>query len=263
MRNPNTRRVGASLLAVVALALTGCGGDDDDSATDALTDAGDDDAADDGDGGGGDGGGASLDDIPDECRELMGDFLERIEPIVEDIDWENATLDDFDEIGAEFDEEMSAIEEEFGEIPEECENIDLEAGTEDSLRMITELAEDRAPGVVPFLEWQQGLMDDLGELSEGLSDISIPDISIPDISMPDISMPAIPDLSLPADAPQTCEDAIAYVEDLVAEHDSMMSMPIDELTAFSNAQLVISSECSLDDMTEFFNRSDIQDFLSG
>jgi hypothetical protein len=79
-----------------------------------------------------------------------------------------------------------------------------------------------------------------------------------DISIPDLSLPAMPE-----GTPETCEDAIAYVEDVIAEHDSMMSMPIEEMTAFSNASQVISTECSVEEVAEFFSRGDIQDFLSG
>lgn len=272
MRISKARRASVGMLAAAALVLAGCGSDDEEGAADTpeAATAADDEAADDeaaeptADDNADDNDDGEeqeindLDDLPDECVDLMGDFLERIEPIVEDVDWDSASMEDFEGIAEELEAEASEMEDD--EVAERCENFSF--ADDGGLAQLRELAEDRAPGVLGFLDWQEELM---AGFEEELADISIPDISMPDISIPDISIPdiTIPGVSFPEGTPATCEEAIAYVEEVMASADSMMDLPISELTQFSNAQLVISSDCSVNEMTDFFNRQDVQDFMSG
>ena len=51
-----------------------------------------------------------LDDIPQECRDLIGDFLREIEPLVSDIDWENATMADLERLGDVIEEPVSDMD---------------------------------------------------------------------------------------------------------------------------------------------------------
>jgi hypothetical protein len=278
-----TWRARMATLAVGALVLAACGGDDDDDAAPgadateeenadgaddegaATADAGDDNDGDDNDGD--DEGSVEVDDLgdlPDECVDALGEMLERIEPIVEDVDWENANLDELGSIGEEIEAEASEIGDD--ELEERCSQFAFEDGAD--MAAIKELAEDRAPGVLGYLTFIENMQEQFSEMTIpeiSVPDVSLPDISLPDVSIPDVSMPDIsmPDVSLPADAPQTCEDAIAFVEGLMEQADTMMDLPINDLTAFGTASTVISTECSLDEMSEFFNRPDVTQWMSG
>jgi hypothetical protein len=250
-------------LAVSALVLAACGGDDDDDAgADATaeqdTDGADDEAAataDEGDDGDDEGSVEvdDLSDLPDECVDALGDMLERLEPIVEDVDWENASLEELASIGEDIDAEAFDIGDE--ELEERCSQF---AFADDAdMDAIKELAEDRAPGVLGYLTFIENMQEEFADMT--VPDISMPDVSMPDVSMPDVSMP---ELSLPADAPQTCEEAIAYIEELMEQSESMMDLTMNDLTAFSTASSVVSTECSVDQMSEFFARPDVTEWMS-
>jgi hypothetical protein len=248
-------------LAVSGLALTACGGDDeegaDDTAPAADADAGAEATADGGDDGGtatADEGAAptdppatadegddedvvtvdDIDDIPQECIDQFGELMEQIEPIVEGIDWESATMADFESISTQLDE-ISEVDTDMGE----CERYDFEGGDAESLEWAIEIAEERAPGVVPYLQWISDLAADFSAgAGAGSGDAA-------------------------ADIPADCEGAIAYMEGLMDEFSSMSEISLAELTQIGNVTGVIGSECSLEQANEFFSRQDVQDFMSG
>jgi hypothetical protein len=268
-----TWRARMAALAVGALVLAACGGDDDDDAAPAAEATAEDDAdgaAEDGDqdnnnqddnDGNDDEGSVEVDDLgdlPDECVDAIGDMLEKIEPLVEDIDWENASLEEMASLGEELTSDDFSMDE---DLEERCSQFAFAEGAD--MDAIKELAEDRAPGVLGYLTFVEKMQEEFADMT--IPDISIPDVSMPDISIPDISIPdiSIPDLSLPADAPKTCEDAIAYIEGLIEQSDSMMDLTLSDMTAFGNASTVLSTECSLDQMSEFYARPEVSDWMSG
>lgn len=261
MRITTRRSATIAAFAAFTLVLGACGGDDDDDAAaataeddggDAADETGDEIVVDD------------LDDMPEECVDAMGDFLERIEPIVEDIDFENADASIFEDIGAQIDEEASEMED--PELEAKCAQYSF--GDDGDFEAIKEVARDRAPGVLAFIEFQEQMIADLADMTIpeiSIPDITLPEISIPDITLPEISIPdiSIPDISLAADLPTTCEDAIAYVEDLIEEHGTMGSLDLSGITAFGQVSTVISTDCSIDEMSEFYGRADVQQFMTG
>jgi hypothetical protein len=267
-----TGRSGRRALAVLAIAglglmLTACGDDDDDDAAAAQeADGGDNNADDDNnnDNNDGDNGG----DVSDDCKDALRDYLEELEPFIEDIDWTNASLDTMssveEEMGDELDDADAKLQEECGEFDFSAESGQLEAALE--------VANDDAPGTVAFLTFIQGL-------SQAVADISVPDVTfpdnvtlpenvtIPDITIPDVTIPdvTIPDMTVPgaADLPTDCDGAKLYIEDLMEEYDTMMDMPVSELTAVGTVVGTLSSACSPNDLQEFYNRAEVQAFLSG
>ena len=93
-------------------------------------------------------------ELPPECVDLLADFLKLIEPAVSDIDWDTATLGDFqaisDELEGQF-EEMDARELELG-----CDNYDL-SSDQASMEAAIAIAEEEAPGAVGWLEFVASL----------------------------------------------------------------------------------------------------------
>ena len=279
----SARRVLAVLaIAGLGLALTACGDDDDDAAPVAEADDGgdanaedngdnnddgDNAEADDNDNGdnaeaddNGDGDDAEaedngddgetievddINDIPDECLDLMGDMLEQIEPIVEDVDWENADLSSMQSVTEELDAEFSGMDDEM-----ESANCDQYELSEDAnMDALIDLAKDRAPGTVAYFEFIQ-------RLQEGFSEITIPDVSVPEGDDGEV------DLGDTGDVPQDCDGAIGYVEDLMDKYESMMDMPINELSTVGAATTVITTKCSANEMNDFLTNPDVQGWMS-
>lgn len=227
-------------IVIGAMLLAACGSDGNSDATNAgdlassatpADDAGSDDGGDDGaavsgladdDSDGDTISVSSLDDVPAVCRDLMSDFLKDIEPIVSPIDWDNATLADFETISAEFEARADQFDTD-SEAAGECDNIDLE--DDDSFDLLIEFAQGEAPGTVGFLSFISGFLDAaataMGETAAGGS-------------------------------VGTCDEAIAFMDGLMENYDSMEDVPVSELTAMADIVSVIFT-CTPEQMTYFEN----------
>lgn len=165
-------------------------------------------------------------ELPPECVDLLADFLKVIEPAVSDIDWDTATLGDFqaisDELEGQF-EEMDARELELG-----CDNYDL-SSDQASMEAAIAIAEEEAPGAVGWLEFVASLSADM---------------------------------SAEADPSLDCDSAIAYIDALIAEGATMTDVPFSEVNRITQALGVITSDCTPEQADEFLAREDVTDFLS-
>ncbi len=173
----------------------------------------------------------SIDDIPEVCRELMADFLREIEPVVSEVDWDNASMADFEAVSLEFE----PIADEFDAATEaeaECNDIELE--DDENFALLIDFAKDEAPGSVGFLTFLNELMTSFGEAME----------------------PTTGDGSL-----ATCQDAMDFVQNLADEHDSIDTVPIDQLTQMTDLTTAMFT-CSPEEL-EFFNTPEIAEFLAG
>ena len=104
----------------MSLLLAACGGDgsSDTTAADggsATTEAG---GAESGD----DGSGVGLGDVPQECVDLFTEYLQEIEPVVSEVDWETADMSAMEEVGAAL--EVSSEEYETAITEAGCDDID-------------------------------------------------------------------------------------------------------------------------------------------
>jgi hypothetical protein len=202
---------------------------DDDTADDAGDDAADDDGA-------GSAGGGSIDslaDIPAECRDEMAWFLREIEPIVSSTDWQTATLGDFEEIAAEFESRANEFEERSDAAG--CNDLDID---DSGFDLIIELADDEAPGTIGFLEF-------LDTMSSGV--------------LPDDG--AGEDASDSPDGFADCDEAVAFVEDLLANYEAFTEVPAAQLMQFSGLAMVFGT-CTPEQL-EFFDSPEVNQFLSG
>lgn len=172
-----------------------------------------------------------LSDLPDGCVELFVEFMTEIEPSVEDIDWESATLADLSAVG----EEVQAASGDFGTRSTElgCEQYDPES--EDTVyRELLELARREAPGAVGFYEFLNSLAEDAGT-------------------------PVAPTEESATD----CADAIETIERFVAEYDSYNDIPMSELEVLGRSMTTVTGACTLEEGAEFFERADIAEFFTG
>lgn len=174
-------------------------------------------------------------DLPEECRNLFGDFLREIEPTVSEIDWDNATMADFETLTNQLQTQSDSFDDEI--TAANCDDYNI-GESADSIQAMIDFAEDEAPGTVGYLEFLATFLEDLSGDGSG------------------------PDMGA-ADVPTDCEGAIAYIDALIAEHDTMMDMPVNSMMAVSTAVTNISANCPADQSQEFFARPDVTEFMGG
>jgi hypothetical protein len=179
----------------------------------ANDDTGDDPASDDSSASDDDGnvvssGGAinSINDIPQVCRDAMADFLREVEPIVSTIDWQTATIADFEAIAADFE----AVSDEFDNSFDSRGCEDLEFSGDNEFELMIDFARSEAPGTVSFLEF-------LNVLGTGVSSTG----------------DAGDDGSASGGELATCDDATAFVESLLENYDNYTQVPAAEFLQLS------------------------------
>jgi hypothetical protein len=179
----------------------------DTTAADDETPQGDDPAAapDDGDDNSSGGSIRSINDIPEVCREEMASFMREIEPIVSTIDWQTATLADFESIATEF--EAKSEEFDSATLGAGCDDLDFEGDGEFDL--LIEFAEDEAPGVVGFFEFLAALQTSIGDATGGGDGSASGDL-------------------------ETCADAVDFVQNLMDTYDSFSEVPAADLIKFTS-----------------------------
>ena len=210
---------------------TGTSGADDDTADDSS-----DTAAEPGDNTGDDDGDEpsgpeirTLSDVPEACRDAMANFLREIEPVVEPIDWQSATMADFEQIAIEF--EAKAAEFEAASVDLGCDDLNFDDDASGDI--LIEFARAEAPGAVDFLVF-------LEELSTGVAGGG--------------------DDSAAGEL-ETCQDAIDFFQGLLDEYDSIASVPASELLKIPSIANLYA-DCSSEQL-EFFDSPELQEFMSG
>lgn len=220
---------------MLALALVACGGDGGTGTTVAgevtttgvgdptttppdatTTTAADDD----------DRGTVSLDDMPAECVDALVGYLQAIEPVVENADFESATADDLEALGTE----MEAVSTEYSNQIEELDCPDLEeADDEEALDAVIALAEREAPGTVGYLEWIQSFASAADSF----------------------------------EASGDCETDIAALQTIIDENPSMADLPMGQVVEVGGLVASISTVCSPERAEEFLSQPAVTDFLEG
>ena len=173
-----------------------------------------------------------ISDLPDECVELVTDMLQEIEPVVSQIDWESASLDDLDTLMVELEDEFEALDD--VEQDAGCARYEFEDDTA-SFDAMLELAEEEAPGAVGWLTFIRDMFS---------------------------AFPGSGEEPSAEGAPADCESAIAYLEEVIAGGGTMSSLPLSEVTAVSQAFTVVTTDCDAATMSEFVERDDVSAFLS-
>lgn len=167
-----------------------------------------------------------LDEIPQECLDALAGFLRVIEPIVEPVDWETATIDDFEELGTAIEEETASYEEEITEAG--CEEVDVDVDDDEAFQFMIDFAENEAPGTVGYLTWIRGFLGaPAGEEASG-----------------------------------DCETDIAAVQAVVDQGGTMSELPLTEVARIGGLMGSITTACSAERASEFLSQPDVEEFLS-
>ncbi|MGA7227041.1 MAG: hypothetical protein WBZ40_08295 [Acidimicrobiia bacterium] len=168
-------------------------------------------------------------DIPQECIDAFAGFLREIEPYVADIDWENATTADLEQLGNDLEPLSSAYDDSVAGT--NCDNIQLDASDEESFQFMIDMAKREAPGTVAYLEWVE-------QIATSVTDPG-------------------------TQASGDCESDIAALQAIVDEGGTMMDLPLSDLSTVSGLIASISTTCSASRAAEFLNQPDVAAFMNG
>ena len=166
-----------------------------------------------------------MSDMPAECVDAFRAFLQELEPIVEDIDFENATMADLEDFGTEIEPIASQFEDETATCPE------LDLSTEDSIAFMREIAEQDAPGTVAYFEWLEEFvtsMDGGGTAASG-----------------------------------DCETDIAALQVYVDQGGSMSDLTMGEVAAVTSLMTAVSTECPPERFQEWISQEDVAAWTGG
>ena len=172
---------------------------------------------------------SDLGDMPPKCIELLGKFLKQIEPTVSKIDWDKATLADFEKFGDSFQAESDSFDKETSAAG--CDKYNLEGSDEKQFEQMAALAQSEAPGTVGFIKFLNSLAS-AATASGG---------------------------SIPSD----CDGTIAEIEPFVKRGGTMKDLTMTEVTRLGQLMTAIQKNCTTEESTAFFGRDDVTAFISG
>lgn len=164
-----------------------------------------------------------LADMPQECIDAFVQFLQAIEPVVQDFDFQNATLDDMETIGTE----LEAVSDEQMAEMESLNCPDVSATDEESFAAMIDIAEREAPGTVPYFRWIEEISASFGG-EGGTGD---------------------------------CETDIEALEAVIAENETMGDLTFGEVQQVGALMTSITTACSPERAAEFLAQPEVEEFL--
>lgn len=167
-------------------------------------------------------------DMPPKCIELLTQFLKKIEPSVSEVDWNTATLGQFESFGEQFQAESDAFDQETEAAG--CNKYNLSGSDDAQIEQMKQLAQVEAPGTVGFLEF-------LGALTASASASS-------------------------GDVPDNCADVIAAIEPFIAEGKTMRDLTMTQVTRIGQLINGVNTTCTSEESNAFFSRPDVSAFIS-
>jgi hypothetical protein len=166
-----------------------------------------------------------ISDMPAECIEAFSAFLQQIEPIVKDIDFENSTMADLEAMGNELEPISEAFEAETAACPE------LDISDEESIALMRELAERDAPGTAAYFAWVEQFMVGSDDGGAGVSG--------------------------------DCETDIAALQEFVDQGGTMADMTLGDLTTVGSLMGAVSTECTPERFQEWIEQEDVAAWTEG
>ena len=166
-------------------------------------------------------------DMPPKCIELLTTFLKKIEPTVSEIDWDKATLGDFETFGDQFKTESDAFDAETAAAG--CNKYNLSGSDDAQFQQMSELAAAEAPGTVGFIKF-------LGALSSAAT-------------------------ASAGDVPKDCAATIAAIEPFLADGATMKDLTMAEVTRLGQLMPAVGTNCTEDEAAAFYARDDLKTFI--
>lgn len=166
-------------------------------------------------------------DMPPKCIELLSTFLKKIEPTVSEVDWDTATLGEFEDFGDQFKTESDAFDAQTA--AEGCDKYSLTGSDEKQLEQMSELAAAEAPGTIGFIKF-------LGALSVAAT-------------------------ANAGDLPKDCASTITAIEPFLANGGTMKDLTMTEVTRLGQLMPAIGTNCTSEEADAFYARDDLQAFI--
>jgi hypothetical protein len=173
----------------------------------------------------------TIDDVPAACQDEMAKFLRALEPIVSPIDWQEATMAEFEQIANDFQEEADEFQ--AASSSAGCDNFVFDEENEGDI--LVEFARAEAPGAVGFLEFLE--------------------------LMRTSATPGDDDGAAASAGIDTCEDAIEFLQALMDDYGTMSEVPASELLKIPTIA-GLYAECTPEQL-EFFDNPDLELFMGG
>jgi hypothetical protein len=165
-------------------------------------------------------------DMPPACIELLASFLKQIEPTVSAIDWETATMGEFEAFSKQFEAESNSFDDQTAAAG--CDKYNLTGSDDKQFQQMAELAAEEAPGTLGFITF-------LSSLSESQTAAAG---------------------SLPSD----CAGTIAAIEPYLAK-GTMQDLTVGEVGLVGQLMGAVGTNCSADEATAFYGRDDVTAFV--
>lgn len=174
----------------------------------------------------------SFGDIPAECVDAFVSYLQAIEPLVEGVDFETATMEEFGALSESPDFAAATTEFEQSSESAGCADINVEIEEEESWEQLVDLARSEAPGTVAYLAYLRSFVTSLGEGgSEAVSG--------------------------------DCETDIAAFLVWAEGDKTFNQLTVAEVTEVTALLGAIQTECSAERQAEVFGETAVQTFLGG
>ena len=167
-------------------------------------------------------------DMPPKCIDLLSTFLKKIEPTAASIDWENATLADFEDFGKQFQTDTDAFDSQTAAAG--CDKYNLSGSDEQQFQQMAELASVEAPGALGFIKFLEAL-----SASATASGGSVP---------------------------TDCAGTIALIEPYL-KTGTMKDLTMAQVTTLGQLMTGVSNNCTSEEASAFFGRADVSAYISG
>jgi len=167
-------------------------------------------------------------EMPPQCIDLLGRFLKKIEPSVSQIDWDTATVSQFEDFEKQFQADSDSFDAE--STAAGCDKYNLTDSDDKQFEQMAALAASEAPGALGFINFLKSL-----------------------------SQSATPTGDVPSDCPGT----IAAIEPFLAKGKTMKDLTIADVSRLGQLMTAVSTNCTSEEATAFFARPDVTSFVSG
>ena len=167
-------------------------------------------------------------EMPPKCIELLGKFLKKIEPTVSQIDWNTATVAEFEEFSKQFQTDSDSFDAESSAAG--CDKYNLTGSDDKTFEQMAALAGTEAPGTLGFINFLKSL---------ATSDAAT------------------------ADTPTDCTGTIAAIEPFLSKGKTMKDLTLADVSRLGQLMTAVSKNCTSDEANAFFSRDDVTAFISG
>ena len=171
--------------------------------------------------------------VTPKCRDPLAAFLQDIEPSVERIDWDTATLADVDTVSPVIDQITIKFQTTMHAAG--CDDSAFGADADQQFEFTVEVARQEAPGSERWLQFARDMATGLDTTADGL---------------------AVDPSALPAD----CDEATAAVTELISDGDNLNEIPVVDLIQITNGIAAVEVVCTPEQAAAFFDTPRLQEF---